>query len=76
MKTACSLNLMSCFLKLGMGQKVVTEGSEVLGHDPNSVKALYRRGQAYKEMGKLKVGDNDLEDGYMFSATFTCCGWL
>ncbi|TPX72542.1 hypothetical protein CcCBS67573_g05781 [Chytriomyces confervae] len=58
---AVRLNYAACKLKLREFSTVIIQCTEVLKHDPGSVKALFRRAQAYRKVGRdLDLAQADL----------------
>ncbi|CAI5461173.1 unnamed protein product [Closterium sp. Yama58-4] len=55
LRRTCAVNLMSCHLKTNAFAHAVSVGTQVISEDGSNLKALYRRGLAYKELGQLKV---------------------
>ena len=55
-----TLNMTAVYVKLNMWDKAVIAASSVLEKDPKNVKALYRRGKAYLEMGNTDSAREDL----------------
>ncbi|KND02919.1 uncharacterized protein SPPG_02000 [Spizellomyces punctatus DAOM BR117] len=59
---ACRLNYAACKLKLGDPESVIPQCTEVLKQDPTNVKALFRRGQAFLQIGRdLDLAQHDFE---------------
>ncbi|KAJ3074659.1 hypothetical protein HDU98_010655 [Podochytrium sp. JEL0797] len=57
----CRLNYAACKLKLGEFVTVVVQCSEVIKNDKTNVKALFRRAQAYRKIGRdLELAQKDL----------------
>jgi len=59
-KRSCCLNLASCYLKTSQHDLVVEECGSVIYMEPNNLKALYRRGQAYASLGSNSMAESDL----------------
>ena len=58
----CRLNYAACKLKLGDFNSVIIQCSHVLKSDARNVKALFRRGQAYFEIGRdLDLAEKDFD---------------
>ncbi|KAI8805212.1 hypothetical protein BJ742DRAFT_681230 [Cladochytrium replicatum] len=56
------LNYVACKLKLEDYAAAITQASEILKDDPDNLKALFRRGQAYTRMGRdLDLAGQDLD---------------
>lgn len=58
---SCHLNLSNCSLQLGKFESCVTHCNSVLEIDSMSMKAYYRRGQAYMGMRMQSLAVHDLE---------------
>ncbi|KAJ3120865.1 hypothetical protein HK100_012614 [Physocladia obscura] len=57
----CRLNYAACKLKLGDFSAVIVQCSEVVKNDKNNIKALFRRAQAYRKIGRdLDLARKDL----------------
>ncbi|CAK7333623.1 unnamed protein product [Dovyalis caffra] len=56
-----NLNVAACYLKLGECKKSIETCNKVLETNPAHVKALYRRGMAYIEVGDFEEARNDFE---------------
>lgn len=60
LKVPCYLNSAACKLKLKDHKAVVTLCTKVLEMEPENVKALYRRAQAYVQIGESGLAESDI----------------
>ena len=60
-KLPCHNNLATCSFKLGNHQHAVIHCGQVLDHDADNVKALYRRGACHLRLGNLDKARDDLQ---------------
>ncbi|CAI5487698.1 unnamed protein product [Closterium sp. Naga37s-1] len=67
LRRTCAVNLMSCHLKTNAFAHAVSVGTQVISEDGSNLKALYRRGLAYKELGQLKEAAADLSTAAQIS---------
>eukprot|EP00759_Apiculatamorpha_spiralis_P003932 PhF_6_TR1222/c0_g1_i1/m.2348/K05864/PPID, CYPD; peptidyl-prolyl isomerase D len=58
---SCFLNLASCYVLLRNWKDAVLYATKALEINPNSCKALYRRGQAYNELEEYSAAQEDLK---------------
>ena len=61
LRVSCMLNMALCFNKTKRHNSAISECSEVLTLEPRSLKAYFRRGQAYVAKGELESGVKDLK---------------
>jgi len=62
LKTVISNNMAAAYMKTGKYDKAIKSCTEVLQSDSRNVKALFRRGKAYMEIGELEKAEKDLQD--------------
>ncbi|KNA22518.1 hypothetical protein SOVF_033510 [Spinacia oleracea] len=55
------LNVAACYLKMGECRKSIETCDKVLDANPVHVKAIYRRGMAYMELGEFEEAKNNFE---------------
>jgi len=60
-KKACIFNLALCKLELNDFHGTIADCDEILKDDPTSSRALYRRGEAYVQLGQLPRGCEDIQ---------------
>jgi len=60
-KLPCHNNLATCSFKLGNHQHAVIHCGQVLDHDADNIKALYRRGACHLRLGNLDGARVDLQ---------------
>mmetsp|Transcript_7286 Transcript_7286/g.13682 ORF Transcript_7286/g.13682 Transcript_7286/m.13682 type:complete len:524 (-) Transcript_7286:166-1737(-) len=61
LRMSCQLNLALCYVKLGKNDDAISTCTDALRVDPDSLKATYRRGQAYQAKGALDLALADLK---------------
>jgi len=61
LRVSCMLNMALCFNKTNRHNSAISECTEVLTLEPRSLKAYFRRGQAYVAKGELESGVKDLK---------------
>lgn len=59
-KVACFVNIAACKMRMGEYEEVIDECTAALEIEPESVKALFRRGQAQLAIGELRLARSDL----------------
>lgn len=64
------LNVAACYLKMGECRKSIETCDKVLDANPAHVKALYRRGMAYMELGDYEEAKNDFDKMMKFDKSF------
>ncbi|XP_074266594.1 uncharacterized protein LOC141589871 [Silene latifolia] len=69
------LNLAVCELKLSQYNRVCCYCSFVLSFDPTNVKALYRRGLAFKHLNLLSEAIDDFEHAVKFEPQHSDVNW-
>lgn len=60
LRRVCHLNAAACWLKLGVWREAEQSCALVLKEEPQCVKALFRRGQALKELGEYREAEQSM----------------